>query len=111
MLAAEFQCHEKCQSDYVRCVPAKKKREKSESIVENVDGSVIGPKLLRKRQKIAGCLVDGEDDGTEKGMDFSQSSQESVPVSSIEISSFEEAPEPVNLIEKKPTCIDTSWKI
>ena len=58
---------------------------------ENVDGTVIGPRLLRKRQKISGCSMDGEDD-KEEGIDFPRISPEPV-LESVENPAFE-APEP-----------------
>ena len=83
LLSAEFRCHEKCQSDYVRCVPATKKREKTVETVENVDGSVIGSKMLRKRQKVTGCSMYLED-GIEEGKDSPDFSLDASPESTID---------------------------
>ena len=49
-----------------------KKREKIVETGENIDGSLIGPKMLRKRQEVSGCHADREDHDAEESMDFAE---------------------------------------
>ena len=119
LLSAEFKCHEKCQSDYVRCVPATKKRKITDDIAENVEGSVIGSKTLRKRQNNShGSLDDGVDEA-ETGMDFPEVVSESVPepvpesaLESVVESVPDSVPEPVpesvpeSVVESIPDSVD-----
>ena len=76
LLCAEFRCHEKCQSDYVRIVPATKKRKTTTEPVENVQVSVVGAKRLRKRQALKASAVDEETDDAATGMNFPESSSD-----------------------------------
>ena len=96
LLAAEFKCHERCQSDYVRCVPATKKRKTTDDIVENVEGSVIGSKTLRKRQNISHSSLDKGVDEAETGMDFPELVPESVSESVLE-SVVESVPDSISI--------------
>lgn len=76
LLAAEFMCHEKCHGDYVRCVPARKKREKTIDTAENLNGSFIGSKILRKRLRFSKSLLDKIDEVDTDTIELSESTLE-----------------------------------
>ena len=68
LLSAEFKCHEKCQSDYVRCVPATKKRKSKEETVQDVEVSIVGTKRLRKCHDAPHSSLNEEADEAVTGM-------------------------------------------